>query len=238
MVLNYGLKYEDLRPAPGHRPHHQVGPADPRDPQADPLPQPRPRRPGRRHHPRIRRLQPPGDREGAVPQGVRQRPIRELRRPRRRNGQDPFPLRRPAPQVGQTRHRLLHDHRRHQGADRAGERPAAASRRRTSTRTSTSRLNTCKLRFGERLVDSRPGSFSIEETQLSQITLQVHSIDQVRPSAPIIKDAIEPKHPKKDVDVRDPLRPADAGAGHGPRSSASSSGRSRRSRCWSAGSGS
>ena len=60
-------------------------------------------------------------------------------------------------------------------------------------------LNTCKLRFGERLVDSRPGSFSIEETQLSQITLQVHDISQVRASAPIIKDAIEPKHPKKDV---------------------------------------
>jgi putative ABC transport system permease protein len=60
-------------------------------------------------------------------------------------------------------------------------------------------LNTCKLRFGERLVDSRPGSFSIEETQLSQITLQVHSIEQVRPTAPIIKDAVEPKHPKRDV---------------------------------------
>ena len=60
-------------------------------------------------------------------------------------------------------------------------------------------LNTCKLRFGERLVDSRPGSFSVEETQLSQITLQVGSIDQVRPSAPIIEAAIQPKHPKKDV---------------------------------------
>jgi putative ABC transport system permease protein len=60
-------------------------------------------------------------------------------------------------------------------------------------------LNTCKLRFGERLVDSRPGSFSVEETQLSQITLQVHTIEQVRPSAPIIEAAVAPKHPKKDV---------------------------------------
>ncbi len=60
-------------------------------------------------------------------------------------------------------------------------------------------LNTCKLRFGERLVDSRPGSFSIEETQLSQITLQVHTIEEVRPSAPIIEGAVMPKHPKKDV---------------------------------------
>jgi putative ABC transport system permease protein len=60
-------------------------------------------------------------------------------------------------------------------------------------------LNTCKLRFGERLVDARPGSFSVEETQLSQITLQVFSIDQVRATAPIIEAAVQPKHPKKDV---------------------------------------
>ena len=60
-------------------------------------------------------------------------------------------------------------------------------------------LNTCKLRFGERLVDARPGSFSVEETQLSQITLQVHSIDQVRASAPIIEAAVQRTHPKRDV---------------------------------------
>ena len=65
-------------------------------------------------------------------------------------------------------------------------------------------LNTCKLRFGERLVDSRPGSFSIEETQLSQITLQVHSIDQVRATAPIIEAAVQPKHPKQDVKMTVP----------------------------------
>ncbi|WP_435010341.1 ABC transporter permease [Tundrisphaera lichenicola] len=60
-------------------------------------------------------------------------------------------------------------------------------------------LNTCKLRFGERLIDMRPGSFSIEETELSQITLQVYDIDQVRRTAPIIEAAVEPKHPKRDV---------------------------------------
>ena len=60
-------------------------------------------------------------------------------------------------------------------------------------------LNTCKLRFGEKIIDNRPGSFSIEETQLSQVTLKVHSIDQVRPSAPIIEAAVMPQHPKKDV---------------------------------------
>jgi putative ABC transport system permease protein len=60
-------------------------------------------------------------------------------------------------------------------------------------------LNTCKLRFGERLIDNRPGTFSVEETQLSQITLQVHAIEEVRASAPIIEAAVQPKHPKKDV---------------------------------------
>jgi len=60
-------------------------------------------------------------------------------------------------------------------------------------------LNTCRLRFGEKIIDSRPGSFSIEETQLSQITLQVHAIEEVRRTDPIIRATIEPKHPKMDV---------------------------------------
>ncbi len=34
-------------------------------------------------------------------------------------------------------------------------------------------LNTCKLRFGERIINSRSGSMEAEETQLTQITLQV-----------------------------------------------------------------
>ena len=63
-------------------------------------------------------------------------------------------------------------------------------------------LNTCKLRFGERILDNRAGSFSAEETQLSQITLQVGDIAEVRPSAPIIEAAVKPYHDrKKDVDM-------------------------------------
>src|SRR5690606_37414008 len=38
-------------------------------------------------------------------------------------------------------------------------------------------LNTCKVRFGERIINNRSGSMEAEETQLSQITLQVASID-------------------------------------------------------------
>jgi putative ABC transport system permease protein len=65
-------------------------------------------------------------------------------------------------------------------------------------------LNTCKVRFGEKIVNSRSGSMEAEETQLSQITLQVGSIDQVRPSVPIIKAAYEPWHPRKDVEMTVP----------------------------------
>ncbi|MGO9598633.1 MAG: ABC transporter permease [Isosphaeraceae bacterium] len=65
-------------------------------------------------------------------------------------------------------------------------------------------LNTCRVRFGERIINSRSGSMEAEETQLSQITLQVGSIDMVRPSVPIIKAAYEPWHPRKDVEMTVP----------------------------------
>ncbi len=62
-------------------------------------------------------------------------------------------------------------------------------------------LNTCRLRFGERIIDNRSGSRQAEETQLSQITVQVGSMDEVLPTVPLIKAAYEPYHPKKDVDM-------------------------------------
>jgi putative ABC transport system permease protein len=62
-------------------------------------------------------------------------------------------------------------------------------------------LNTCKLRFGERIITSRSGSMEAEETQLSQVTVQVHNIAQVRPSAPIIEAAAKMLHRKNDVDM-------------------------------------
>ncbi len=65
-------------------------------------------------------------------------------------------------------------------------------------------LNTCKVRFGEKIVNARSGSMEAEETQLSQITLQVASIDKVRPTVPIIKAAYEPWHPRKDVEMTVP----------------------------------
>jgi putative ABC transport system permease protein len=65
-------------------------------------------------------------------------------------------------------------------------------------------LNTCRVRFGEKIINSRSGSMEAEETQLSQITLQVGSIDEVRPSVPVIKAAYESFHPKRDVEMTVP----------------------------------
>ncbi len=60
-------------------------------------------------------------------------------------------------------------------------------------------LNTCKLRFGEKIVDNRSGSSQAEETQLTQVTVQVGAINEVVPTVPLIKACYEPYHPKKDV---------------------------------------
>jgi len=62
-------------------------------------------------------------------------------------------------------------------------------------------LNTCKLRFGERIIDNRSGSMQAEETQLTQITVQVGSMSEVLPTVPLIKLAYELYHPKKDVEM-------------------------------------
>jgi putative ABC transport system permease protein len=65
-------------------------------------------------------------------------------------------------------------------------------------------LNTCKLRFGEKIVDNRSGSMQAEETQLTQITIQVNTIRDVLPTVPLIRSSWEPFHPKKDVEMTVP----------------------------------
>jgi len=66
-------------------------------------------------------------------------------------------------------------------------------------------INTCKLRFGERIMNSRAGSMEAEETQLSQFTLQVGTLADVGPTHPIVEAAVKPYHLKKDVDIIVPL---------------------------------
>jgi len=65
-------------------------------------------------------------------------------------------------------------------------------------------LNTCRLRFGERILELRSGRFSAEETELTQLTVQVNSIDEVTPTATILTKAYESYHPQKDVQMAVP----------------------------------
>jgi putative ABC transport system permease protein len=65
-------------------------------------------------------------------------------------------------------------------------------------------LNTCRLRFGERLLDMRSGRFTAEETQLTQLTIQVESINAVTPTARVLTSVYEPFHPGKDVQMTVP----------------------------------
>ena len=58
-------------------------------------------------------------------------------------------------------------------------------------------LNTCKLRFGERIIDNRSGSMQAEETQLTQITIQVDTIDDVLPTVPLIKASLRAVPPQE-----------------------------------------
>jgi putative ABC transport system permease protein len=63
-------------------------------------------------------------------------------------------------------------------------------------------LSTCRQRFGERILNVRSGSFEAEETQLTQITVQLGSIADVRPTHPVIDGVLKPWHgQKRDVDV-------------------------------------
>ncbi|MBY0527693.1 MAG: ABC transporter permease [Gemmataceae bacterium] len=57
-------------------------------------------------------------------------------------------------------------------------------------------LHTCKVRYGERIFIRQPGSFSGEQVELSQVTLTVADMDQVRPTGAVIRDLLERFHQK------------------------------------------
>ena len=60
-------------------------------------------------------------------------------------------------------------------------------------------ISTCRLRFGDKIIDNRSGSMSAEETQLSQITIKVDSTALVMPLSQVISAAVQPYHDKRDV---------------------------------------
>src|SRR5262249_21710460 len=61
-------------------------------------------------------------------------------------------------------------------------------------------LQTCNVRYGARFVFRKPGSFSAEQVELSQVTLTVENMDAVRPTGQVVRDLLEntTPHPRKD----------------------------------------
>src|SRR5262249_9910619 len=73
-------------------------------------------------------------------------------------------------------------------------------------------LQTCKVRFGERIAIRQSGSWSGEQVQLSQVTLTVGNIppgpedmEKVRPTGEVIRQLLERYHQKNDWVVTVPL---------------------------------
>ena len=62
-------------------------------------------------------------------------------------------------------------------------------------------LDTCKLRFGERIIYNRSGKSEAVETQLSRLILEVRDGADVQATAALVKSTLQPHHPKGDVEV-------------------------------------
>src|SRR5437016_9361130 len=65
-------------------------------------------------------------------------------------------------------------------------------------------LQTCRVRFGDRIFIRQSGSRSGEEVQLSQVTLMVSDTDEVRAAGDVVQSLME-RHVKKDWAVIVPL---------------------------------
>ena len=66
-------------------------------------------------------------------------------------------------------------------------------------------VSTCRVRFGESIVNRQSGTFSAERVELHQITVSVHDTAQVRPTAQVIRALLEKYHKKPDWDLTVPL---------------------------------
>ena len=66
-------------------------------------------------------------------------------------------------------------------------------------------LETCKVRFGEKVFIRQSGSRSGEQVELSQVTLTVEDMEKVRPAGEVVRDLLESRHLKNDWAVTVPL---------------------------------
>jgi putative ABC transport system permease protein len=62
-------------------------------------------------------------------------------------------------------------------------------------------LTTCKLRFGERIIDNRAGAIEAEKTQLSRLILEVRNGADALATAALVKSTLKPHHPEGNVEV-------------------------------------
>ena len=66
-------------------------------------------------------------------------------------------------------------------------------------------LTTDRARFGEILMNEKQGSFSAERLELSQITVTVDAMDEVKPTAEALESMLAQFHPKTDFLITVPL---------------------------------
>jgi putative ABC transport system permease protein len=66
-------------------------------------------------------------------------------------------------------------------------------------------LRTCRVRFGEKIVTRKPGSFTAEQVELSQVTLTVSDTEKVRPTGDVVRSQLHGKHSKQDWALTLPL---------------------------------
>jgi putative ABC transport system permease protein len=66
-------------------------------------------------------------------------------------------------------------------------------------------LTTDRARFGEVLSTEKSGSFTAERIELSQVTVAVDSMDNVKRTAEAIESMLQQFHPKKDFTITVPL---------------------------------
>jgi putative ABC transport system permease protein len=58
-------------------------------------------------------------------------------------------------------------------------------------------LQTCKVRYGERVVSRQSGSWNAEQVELSQVTLTITDMESVRPAGEVVKDLLQRYHGAK-----------------------------------------
>ncbi|HMP01025.1 MAG TPA: ABC transporter permease [Gemmatales bacterium] len=66
-------------------------------------------------------------------------------------------------------------------------------------------FSTDRVRFGKMLVSIQAGSIQAEQLEISQITIGVHRLEEVRATAQLLQSMVDQFHPKQDVVLTVPL---------------------------------